>query len=76
MHFDFGIVLWNENNLKGNFMNLIKNMAVGNLSEIVEKTFMPFNKSKKVATGLCLTCDNRPHCIWQENRKQFCEHFE
>ena len=57
-------------------MNLIKNIAVSNLPQIVEKAFMPSPKNVKVAKGICVTCDNRPHCIWQKNRKQFCEHFE
>lgn len=57
-------------------MNLIKDIAVNTLPQAVEKVFMPSSKRIKIAQGLCLTCDNRSHCHWQENKKQFCEHFE
>lgn len=26
--------------------------------------------------GLCPLCDNRPHCVWVENTKIHCEHYE
>lgn len=57
-------------------MNFIKDIAFNTLPQIVEKTFMPASNKIRVAQGLCFTCDNRRHCVWQENRKQFCEHFE
>lgn len=26
--------------------------------------------------GLCGVCDNRGHCVWVENEKLYCEHYE
>lgn len=26
--------------------------------------------------GLCLQCENLPHCVWSENDKIYCEHYE
>ena len=24
--------------------------------------------------GLCVVCENRPHCVWVENNKIYCHH--
>jgi hypothetical protein len=26
--------------------------------------------------GLCVVCDNKPHCVWVENNKIYCQHYE
>ena len=26
--------------------------------------------------GLCIICENREHCVWVENDKIFCNHYE
>lgn len=57
-------------------MNFIKDLALETLPHVVDKTYRPSSGRKMMAEGLCLTCDNRRHCVWQENKKQFCEHFE
>ena len=26
--------------------------------------------------GLCIICENKGHCVWVENKKIHCEHYE
>jgi hypothetical protein len=33
-------------------------------------------KEPGAESGLCITCANRPECIWVENIKLNCEHYE
>ncbi|WP_189604013.1 hypothetical protein [Salinimicrobium marinum] len=32
--------------------------------------------TREMLKSLCFNCDNRRHCIWKEERKVTCEHFE
>lgn len=32
--------------------------------------------SLNFAEGLCVICENRNHCVWVENKKIYCEHYE
>lgn len=57
-------------------MNFLKNLLVNDLPHHVEQPVLPFQKSHRITQGICLTCSNRPHCVWQENNKQLCEHFD
>ncbi len=56
-------------------MNLIKNLMTAELPVVV-KTLKSGQSFHKPEMGLCVTCSNKPHCVWLENNKQLCEHFE
>lgn len=30
----------------------------------------------QVKIGLCINCDRNQYCIWQENKKISCEHYQ
>ena len=32
--------------------------------------------SLNLADGLCVICENKNHCVWAENKKIYCEHYE
>ena len=32
--------------------------------------------SAQVKVGLCINCDRIDYCIWQENKKVSCEHYQ
>ena len=32
--------------------------------------------SAQVKVGLCINCDRIDYCIWQEDRKVSCEHYQ
>jgi hypothetical protein len=34
------------------------------------------DKAISVQIGLCSTCDNCVRCVWKQNNKIECEHFE
>ena len=57
-------------------MNLIKNVLIKDFAPSVDQFFTRTQKNGKIAQGLCITCSNRPHCVWLENNKLLCEHFE
>lgn len=56
-------------------MNLIKNLMTTQLP-LVEKPLKTSQRFQVAEMGLCVTCSNKPHCVWLENNKQVCEHFE
>jgi hypothetical protein len=31
---------------------------------------------QSVKEGLCVSCDNRGNCQWEENNKIYCEHYQ
>lgn len=58
-------------NLKDNLLNFIS----GDDNPADTKTVQAL-ESYKVMEGLCPNCENIPHCIWVENTKINCEHYE
>lgn len=57
-------------------MNLINAVMMKDPPLKEEKSFIASQKTRVVAEGLCITCSNRPHCVWLENKKLLCEHFD
>lgn len=55
-------------------MNLLKTLIDDPKMKIQEAAL--FSRKPKIFSGLCFNCDNRGHCVWQENKKLKCEHFE
>lgn len=57
-------------------MNLVKNLMEDTLDK-VDKNAIRLSLNKVVlSTGLCITCDNNAHCLWRQNDKVYCQHFE
>lgn len=57
-------------------MNLIKNLMTTELPLKMERSFVTSQKLRRPEEGLCVTCSNKPYCIWVESNKQLCEHFD
>lgn len=57
-------------------MNLIKNVLIKDFAPKTDQSFTLKPEKLKIAQGLCITCSNRPHCVWLENNKLMCEHFD
>ncbi|RKS03152.1 hypothetical protein [Flavobacterium sp. 102] len=34
------------------------------------------SKEKTLTEGLCVSCDNRGNCQWEENNKIYCEQYQ
>ncbi|MDT0686023.1 hypothetical protein [Autumnicola psychrophila] len=41
-----------------------------------QQPIMDLHVTQEMLKGLCFNCDNRRSCVWKENRKLYCEHFE
>ena len=40
------------------------------------KNELSFRIPNEMLKSLCFNCDNRPHCVWKDERKIYCRHFE
>lgn len=54
----------------------VLNFLVGNSASNEYSNDLPLHTDTVVMTGLCVLCENRPHCVWVENSKLNCEHYE
>lgn len=67
---------------KMNGHNLLEN--VGNNRSLLDGIIDTYNggivanetKDQSVKEGLCISCDNRGNCQWEENNKIHCEHYQ
>ena len=56
-------------NLKDDLLNFLGEATAAATNDLsIQETL--------IAEGLCVACENRPHCIWVENTKIYCEHYE
>lgn len=55
---------------------MIKDVLVRNPPRGVAPTLYPVPKKETVAEGTCITCENKSHCVWLENKKIYCEHYQ
>lgn len=57
-------------------MNLVKNLMEDTLEKVGRKAIIPSSNKVALTKGLCVTCDNNAHCLWHQNDKIYCQHFE
>ena len=34
------------------------------------------SEDQTLKEGLCVSCENRGNCLWEENNKIYCEHYQ
>jgi hypothetical protein len=61
----------NDMNLKDDMLHLLGSTAM--ITETEEGQIL--NNYTRI-DGLCPLCENRPHCVWVEHTKLYCEHYE
>ncbi len=57
-------------------MNFVKNLMKDSLKEVDKNAFRLSSNRVALTKGLCITCDRKAHCIWAQNQKIYCQHFE
>ncbi len=57
-------------------MNLVKNLMMDTLVKVEKKASRPSSNKVKLTKGLCISCENNSHCLWRQNDKIYCQHFE
>lgn len=62
--------------IKINYMNLTNEVMVKSQLQDVKVSPVEIKDAPVITDGICIDCENRLHCVWQENNKYLCEHFE
>lgn len=57
-------------------MNVTNDIMVKSPLQRLKDSPAEIKEVKVIASGICVDCENRLHCVWQENSKYLCEHFE
>lgn len=46
------------------------------LEKVDREAFIPSSNKAVLTNGLCVTCENNAQCLWRQNAKIYCQHFE
>ena len=63
----------NEMNLKDDLLNLL---GIHKDAQTENETLLQSHFPHHIINGLCTICENKGHCVWVENKKLNCEHYE
>ena len=61
-------------NLKDDLLNFFNGNDTA--ANTIHENNQPGNVPQYHVDGLCTICENRPHCVWVEYSKIYCEHYE